>query len=535
MSPQTAGASDIGHSTRIAPSDRIPQFQKVMFAAGVIAAHLPSLMFGNLWMPVFNIGFGVNPIILGGILMIMRAWDAFTDPIIGNFSDNTRTRWGRRRPLIFVGAIATAAACPLFWNPPKAALDGSSWLTRIGEWVPVLNGYTVSDQGMAIYLTLIGVLFFTLFTFWAMPYYSLQMELTPNYDERTRLSAWMAFFGKVAHLGSSWVMLLVMGVGALAIGAPAIYEGKDEWVSEALRGIQPLVAALANPLPDEKPIVVGARLVAWLMALCIVIFGLLPALFVKERYYGSETRKQPRNPFWKSIRESIRCKPLWGLIAVDFFLILGNSSVIALAQYVNFYYVFAGDITHASVVSGIKGTLVVVFGIALIPAVTWLTERFDKRNVVMGMLIFSMGGHLLNYFFMTPAHPYWQLFPAIFEATAVASVFMLLPSMKADVADWDERQTGLRREGALNAFFSWFVKAALTLAMGLSGVLLQFSGFDVKLDVQPEEVTLQMFHVYLAFPIIIWALSLLSAWFYPLTRKKCDEIRHELEQRRGGI
>ncbi len=51
-------------------------------------------MFGNLWMPVFNIGFGINPIILGGILMIMRAWDAFTDPVIGNLSDNTRYSLG---------------------------------------------------------------------------------------------------------------------------------------------------------------------------------------------------------------------------------------------------------------------------------------------------------------------------------------------------------------------------------------------------------------------------------------------------------
>ncbi len=524
-----------GRTPRIAQSDRIPQFQKLMFAAGVIAANLPSLMFGNLWMPVFNIGFGISPVILGGILMIMRAWDAFTDPVIGNLSDNTRTRWGRRRPLMFVSAIAAAAICPLFWNPPRAVFDSSSWFYRIAEWVPFLSGYGAWDRGMAVYLTLIGLLFFTVFTFWTMPYYSLQMELTPNYDERTRLAAWMALFGKIANLGASWVLLLVIGVGTLAIGDPAFFENKARWLASTLADIQPFIAALANQQPDEKPIVVGARLVAWGMAACILCFGLLPALFVKERYYDAETQKQQKNPFWKSIRESIRCKPLWSLIAIDFFLLLGNNSVIALAQYVNFYYVFGGDITRASIVGGVKGTLVVVLGIALIPAVTWLAERFDKRNVVMGMLGFSMAGHLLNYFFMTPEHPYWQLIPAIFESTAVAAVFLLLPSMKADVADWDELRTGLRREGSLNAFFSWFVKAALTLAMGLSGVLLQFSGFEAKLDAQPEEVTRRMFYIYLAFPIAIWGVSLLATWFYPLNRTNCEEIRVELEARRGMI
>jgi GPH family glycoside/pentoside/hexuronide:cation symporter len=529
-------AAEAGSGGRgISAGDRIPQLQKLLFAAGVIAAHVPSLMFNNLWMPVFNIGFGVNPVVLGGILMIMRAWDAFTDPVIGNLSDNTRTRWGRRRPLLFLGAITTALICPLFWNPPRFVLDGTSWLSGLAVGLPFWRGLDPGEQMMAVYLTLIGLMFFTSFTVWSMPFYSMQMELTPNYDERTRLAAWMTFFSKFAALGASWVLVLVMGVGALALGDPSIYEGKPSWFAGFLSGLQPLISSLANPQPDEKPIVVGVRLVSWGIAACILVFGLLPALFVKERYYKAETRNQRKDPFWKSLGESFRCKPLWGLIAIDFFLILGNSSVMALAQYVNFYYVFDGDIARASVVSGLRGSVVVVFGIALIPVATWLTERFDKRSVVMGMLGFSMVGHLLNYVFMTPEHPYWQILPAVFESSAVASVFLLLPSMKADVADWDELHTGLRREGALNAFFSWFVKAALTAAMGLSGVLLQFSGFDAKLGAQPPEVSNRMFLIYLVFPLVIWSLSLVAAWFYPMNRAKCLQIRADLEARRGVI
>ncbi len=220
--------------------------------------------------------------------------------------------------------------------------DSSSWLSHLaglGAFPRKIWGLGPSDGGLS---DPCRASFFTVFTFWAMPYYSLQMELTPNYDERTRLSAWMALFGKIANLGASWILLLVIGVGTLAIGDPSFFEGKTQWLSDALAGIQPLIAALAHPQPGEKPIVVGARLVAWGMAACILCFGLLPALFVGERYYDTETQKQKKNPFWKSVGESFRCKPLWGLIAIDFFLLLGNNSVIALAQYVNFYYVFGG-------------------------------------------------------------------------------------------------------------------------------------------------------------------------------------------------
>lgn len=63
---------------------------------------------------------------------------------------------------------------------------------------------------------------------------------------------------------------------------------------------------------------------------------------------------------------------------------------------------------------------------------------------------------------MRPEHPYLQIVPGVFESCALAAVWMFFPSIKADVADHDELSTGRRREGSLNAFFSWFIKAALT-------------------------------------------------------------------------
>ena len=102
------------HIDRIPPSERIPLLQKIVFAVGQKTDWVATgLMTSVLWMPFFNIGMGLNPVVLGCILMVLRAWDAVSDPIMGNISDNARTRWGRRRPFIFVGAITTAALYPL--------------------------------------------------------------------------------------------------------------------------------------------------------------------------------------------------------------------------------------------------------------------------------------------------------------------------------------------------------------------------------------------------------------------------------------
>jgi glycoside/pentoside/hexuronide:cation symporter, GPH family len=151
------------------------------------------------------------------------------------------------------------------------------------------------------------------------------------------------------------------------------------------------------------------------------------------------------------------------------------------------------------------------------------------------MLGMSMFGHLLNYWLMNPAHPYWQILSGFFESSAIGAVWMFLPSMKADVGDYDEQHTNRRREGSINAFYSWFIKASLTASMGIGGVVLQMTGFDRNFAQQPADVLQRMLWVYLIIPVVIWCVALVSIWFYPLTRQRCAEIRAVLESRRGTI
>ncbi len=528
----------MSHIHKIAAEDRIPLFQKLMFAGGQNMDYVATgLMTTVMWMPFFNIGMGLSPIVLGLILMVLRAWDAISDPIMGNISDNARTRWGRRRPFMFVAAITTALLYPLMWHFPQSVLDGTSWLAWAADWIPFIShlGLTAGEKATSLYLIFVGIIFFTSFTCWSMPYYGLQLELTPNYDERTRLTAVMALVSKLTALVTGWTFVVIVFVGTIAQGDFKVLEGKPMWFQNFVTGIQPWLHSFASNHVDENPIVTGMRLMCWVIAAMILFFGILPALFVKERYYEKEASKQASEPFWRSVKESVRCGPLWSLISASFFLVMGYSALGGLGQYVSIYFVCHGDMILAGTIGGIKGTVLAISGIAMLPFFAWLGERYDKRTVVILMLGVSMFGHLLNYFLMTPAHPYLQIISGFFESTAIGAVWMFLPSMKADVADYDEQHTSRRREGSINAFYSWFIKASLTASMGVGGVVLQMSGFQAKLPQQPDDVLQRMFLIYLFLPIVIWSVAVLSIWFYPLTRGKCAEIRGLLESRRGAV
>lgn len=469
---------------QIAPQDRIPFRQKLPFSLGYGVDYLGlGLTTSILWMPFFNIGLGLNAAVLGGVLMLLRCWDAFTDPVMGNLSDNTRTRWGRRRPYLLVGSVLTAGVYVALWHLPAG-------------WGPTPT---------LLLLAGVGLLLVTCHTIWAVPYFSFQMELTPSYDERTRMGAWTAIVGKFVYLAGGWVLAVATG----------------SW--------------FADPATGRPDIVAGMRACSWVIAGLIVVLGVLPAFFVRERYFETVVRRSQRIPFWASMRESARCGPLWLLIGISFFLSLGSSVNNALGQYVSIYLVNGGDLAAASILNGWKSTLTMAVGVLGIPLWTWLSERLDKKTIVTIMLGASVAGHCGNLFCLRPNHPYLMLIPGVFEMGALGAVWLFVPSMKADVADHDELATGRRREGSLNAFASWFGKLAVTIGAGLGGFIIHWTGIDVMVAVQDPAVLENLRQLFIALPLVLWSFTLLFIWRYPLDRGVMADIRTRLEAKRGVV
>ncbi len=469
-------------------SEIIPIREKIGFSLGANVDLVCSTLLTALFMPIFNIGLGMAPLTIGLILMLLRAWDAVADLVMGYVTDNIRTRWGRRRPYMVIGAIGCALVYPVFWFLPPE----------------------FSDNGKFIYLMAVGMVFYVFYACWAMPYYGLQLELTPNYHERTRLTAWMTIFYNIAALFTGWNLAF-------------------------------LASDLFADAGTGKPnLVTGMKSMCWVYAFAILLFGLAPAFFVKERVYARTTEDVAGTPakresFWQSLRESFSNKPLWILIGVTFLLVIGSTVMNVLFDYVLIYYVCHGDLAEAGVVGGWKMTVSTVAGLALIPFWTWLGRLYDKRTLVIVTLLVIVGGHMLGYFLITPVHPYLSLIAGSFAIAGNCAVWLFLPSMKGDVSDFDEQSTGRRREGSINSFYSWFFKVALTLSSGISGWVLEATGFDVKVNASDPAIHWRVFLFYLVLPLIFWIGALILIWLYPLTQAKMAAIRTELEARRGTV
>jgi len=461
------------------PDDRIPWPQKFAFALGGKADYVINGLAMGLVMPVLNIGFHLSPALVGVILMITRLWDAITDPIMGNISDNTRTRWGRRRPYIVVGGILCGLLIPITYLANPA-------------WSPYV---------IATWFTIISILLYTAFTMWAMPYHSLGMEMTSNYDERTRLQAWCSLIGIPVGLVGAWNFAFV--------SSSMFYDAGS----------------------SEPNLITGARFATLIYAVVFIVFAILPALFVRERLYASQTSRQEKVPLLTSLKETLKTGPLWALSGVVFFNLVGLASIGALGFYINIYYVNAGAIGDAAIIEGWKGTGMTIVSIISIPFWTWFCSRTDKKFALYVVLILTFFGHSLNYFCLTPENPWLQIIPAIFYSAIGSSVWLIVPSMRADVADYDEWRTGKRREGSISSVFSWSVKMAGTLSIGLGGYALQLSGFDSVVKTQPPEVLKNMFWLYLLLPVFFWSLSFVCLSRFKLDRKRMTEIRRELEQR----
>jgi GPH family glycoside/pentoside/hexuronide:cation symporter len=124
----------------------------------------------------------------------------------------------------------------------------------------------------------------------------------------------------------------------------------------------------------------------------------------------------------------------------------------------------------------------------------------------------------------------------IFIGAGYAGLWLMIPSMQADVVDSDELATGERREGSFAAIYSWVLKLSFCIGFLISGPLLELTGFKAELGgEQPAEVLLNMRIGYLALPVtaLIIALFLLKA--FPINREAAQDIRSQLEARRGKV
>ena len=162
--------------------DRISNGQKFSYGLGAIVNNLLGGAIGYMSI-VLNVGLGMNPALVGTLQAIPRLTDAITDPVMGYISDKTRSRFGRRRPYIFIGAILVGLIFALMWQLQPGR----------------------SEMFYFRFFLVLSIIFYLAYTMFATPWVALGYELTSDYHERTRLMGVMNFMGE--HV-ANWNMVL---------------------------------------------------------------------------------------------------------------------------------------------------------------------------------------------------------------------------------------------------------------------------------------------------------------------------------------
>lgn len=457
--------------TSTKPQDRVPAIEKFAIGLGQAAAMGTHNALTTLSSPVYNVLMGMNPAYLSALTFIQRLWDAFLDPLVGQFSDNLSTRWGRRKPLIFAAALPAAAMFAAIW-----------WFPR-----------NISASGLIIYFFVTSLAFYFFHSFLYVPVTALQVEATPDYHERTRVASIAGICTWAFSIINQWLYPLL----------------ESKWFS--------------NPISGTRCITGGA-------AILYAIMALAPAWLVHER--APKSAGLPRQRLFDALRDTCKNRDFLVLLGIRSVSQFGFSVVAVLGFYLNCYMIHGGDLAAASTVQGWLGTAYVVASVFAFWFFRVVAIAIGKRRTLQVAAAFLVIGAALKLIVYQPGLKWAQLVVPATNGLALSGISLITIAMLADVVSADELETRRRREGLYCSVLSWFDKFGSSSGALLSGILLVLTGFDAKLGgAQPAATLLHIKWLYAALPCIGGLVTVVLAQRYSLQEAKAYEIKQALEAR----
>lgn len=470
-----------------AAKDRVPFGQKMAFGAGNLVNNLLPGALG-VFMFFLVTAFGMDPVLAGLLGALPRVLDALTDPIMGYISDNTRSRFGRRRPYIFAGAILSGVLFAVLWQlDPDKTVMFNFWYFLIFSFIYIIGN-----------------------TIFSAPLIGLGYEMTTDYAERTRLMGLSQTIGQIAWMIVPWFWVI--------IADPDIFESQ-------VLGVQRL------------SIIVGG--------ICMAL-GILPAIFCKgmdsTKMEGLKDIKMSSIfstllGLFKDIGKMFKNIPFVRLCGTTFLVFNGYQLVSSFSYFIIVFYMFNGDY-------GATGTWPAWFSmigaaisaVVVIPIVTKLSSKYGKRKAFIIATAISIVGYILKWWGFNPANPWLLFLPLPLMNFGIGGLFTLMMSMTADVCDLDELNHGMpRKEGTFGAIYWWMVKLGMAIAMVLAGVVLKAVGFDQTMATQTADTLTKLRIADIIIPVATAALAIWVMWGYNLTEDKVHDIKQTLISRRGEL
>jgi len=434
---------------------------------------------------------GLKHSLAGLAFALAVLWDAVTDPVMGHITDNTRSRFGRRHPHILVGGISVIIVFIFLWVVP--------------------DPFKSSPEALFWYLVVINLLQRTAITVYGVPYVALGFEICTDYDGRVKLQGIRSAMNMLANIlgpALAWTLFFSNNERARATSLEENYLHMGlAFAAVSLACILFVLAATRRYITDSRQMVVDRD-------------GLRG--FVRNMK-GIVSDFYPRFVFLFIVTVTV-----------------GVALVSSLQMYLYEHFMRFGGV-EKSIAHG--GTMV---GFAIGSLMSgWLAKNFEKKGAVyVGGIVSVSSNFILAGLFLTgilapgqtvtiasTSIPYAFIIFVIFHGTYWLGNGIMFPtatSMIADASEIHAIRTGINRDGAYSAVFSFSQKCAISIGVLVSGYILTMVGFEAGTGIVQAPGTLwKLCAATLLVGPAISLLSLALIRLYPVNRQFMQRLRSE--------
>ncbi|MDC0886415.1 MFS transporter [Altererythrobacter sp.] len=459
-------------------ADKPSLLTKLAYGTGAAAFGIKNNGFDYFLLLFYGTVIGLEPGLVGLAILIALIFDALSDPLVGYWSDNFHSRWGRRHPFMYASAIPVAVSYFLIWNPPD-------W----GQWE------------LFLYVTVLAVMIRTFITFYETPSSALMPELTRNYEQRTVLQSYRLYFG---WTGGNLMSVLMFGV--LLAPTAANPEGILNRDAYATYGI-----------------IASGMIFLTILISAVGTHNRIPAL-------GKPPEKRAMSPriLFAEMVETLRDKSFFALFWASLFGAIATGLAAALSFLMLTYFWAFSELqifgwTIAVFFSAILGFVIAPFAV----------KRMGKKRaaIIVGIVAFAVQPLpvILRLFEIMPENGDPLLYPMVLAINMIDLGFIIalqaiVYSMIADCVEESELRTGRRSEGVFYAAVTFTRKATQGFGALAAGLILSAIAFPqgaAQSAVAPETLW-WLGALYAPSLLLLWTAMLISIGAY-----KIDKSGHE--------
>lgn len=433
----------------------------------------------NLWgfylsyflVTVAGVGAAAAGTISGVALLLASVWCIF----IGYISDNSKSKHGKRRPIMLFSIFPTAILMSLIFI--KVDFGG----------------------GTLAYYAIVCILFYLFYYTYLVPYDSLGAELTVDYNARTRIRSLCTVILYVSvFVGGTLVMYVQTGFANAGVGGES--------------GSWSLAVMLSCALP-------------------MLVFGLIAWITTKGKEpMGEGIAEQPKGEnIFRSYLSVLKVKPFLGIAIWSLLYFIGNTILAGALVYFGVYVLGLSEATASTYF-----TISMIVTIVMAVPANWLSGKFGKKTALLvAMCVYLVCG--LFVFIKGPAGYADGAILSVGYGITNSIALIVSYSMVYDIGELNEFKFGDSKVAASIGTYTLGMGLAQAIGYSLIGYILAWAGFDAMAMEQPESVLNAITITETIVPIFFMVASAVAIiCLYKITPKNYEALVKALEAKREG-